>query len=180
MQDEVTRFIRIHRSGNAPPDTIDWRGSNGYGWSALNINSRYVRGLGLLSHLVVATDIRSGAVDTTVSIHLRLVTSDVEETPSPAILSIESLYPNPFDARRDGALSIDMRAADHGTVRVTIHDMLGRTVAILHDGPLIGEHCTITWSGRTRNGDPLKPGVYFLRALAPASLVTRRFIVRGS
>ena len=61
------------------------------------------------------------------------------------------------DPSRQGRVAV--RLAHAGAVRATVHDALGRTVSVLHDGPLgAGEHAFAV-------GAPV-PGVYLVRAVS--------------
>lgn len=58
-----------------------------------------------------------------------------------------------------------------GSATVTLHDALGRRVAILHDGPLVGEACLSVPLAR------LAPGVYVVRAVTGESVHSARVVV---
>jgi hypothetical protein len=52
-------------------------------------------------------------------------------------------------------------------VRVSVHDVTGRQVRLLQDGPLgAGDH-TMRWDGRDEGSRPLGGGLYFVRLSAP-------------
>jgi hypothetical protein len=67
--------------------------------------------------------------------------------------------PNPASAAAAWALAIP-RA---GVARATIHDVAGRQVGTLLDGPVKAGRLTLHWDLRDRSGSPVRPGVYFLR-----------------
>ena len=77
---------------------------------------------------------------------------------------ITSIWPNPAVDRAE----IAVRVTAPGDARLTLHDALGREVAVLHDGPLApGTHALAL---RARG---LAPGVYVARLQAGASVATR-------
>ncbi|MEM1057424.1 MAG: T9SS type A sorting domain-containing protein [Bacteroidota bacterium] len=85
--------------------------------------------------------------------------------PSPASLALD-VYPNPSR----GAMAFRFAVFEAETVRLTVHDALGRTVAVLTDGLLsAGEHETTT--------DDLAPGVYVAVLEVGGERVTRRLTV---
>jgi len=76
------------------------------------------------------------------------------EAPLPVGPRVHGVYPNPF--REQAAFRFTLPAA--GTVTLTIHDVLGRTVATLLDAPLsAGEHLL------PLSGSGWASGVYFYR-----------------
>ena len=78
-------------------------------------------------------------------------------------------FPNP--AR--GAVTVPLALAEPQAVRVTVVDPLGRTVAVLHDGPLAAGPHTLRWDG----GAGLAAGVYLVRLDGAAGGATRRVLV---
>ena len=85
----------------------------------------------------------------------------------PAQLALAA-WPNP--ARRTGTVSVAIPAA--GAVSVAVVDLLGRRVAVLHDGPLgAGTHVLRLDAAR------LPAGVYVVRATAGGAVVSRRLTV---
>jgi flagellar hook assembly protein FlgD len=51
----------------------------------------------------------------------------------------------------------------HCPVCVTVHDVLGREVAVIADGLHAAGLHTDGWNGRNGAGEGVRPGVYFLR-----------------
>lgn len=97
----------------------------------------------------------------------------VERDPRPASLSLGAPWPNPFNPETRLPLSLDA-AAD---VELTVHDLLGRTVRTLVDGPLAaGEH-QLVWDGRDGSGAPLASGVYFARLATARGAQTQRLLL---
>ena len=75
--------------------------------------------------------------------------------------------PNPFT----NATSLPLHLPTPVDVRVAVYDVLGREVAVLHDGPLrAGEHAFALRAGA------LAPGLYVVRAEAGRAVQTRRVV----
>jgi hypothetical protein len=74
------------------------------------------------------------------------------------------LAPNPGPRPR-----VRLARARAGAVRVGVHDVLGREVAVLHDGLLVGD-------GAWRL-PPLAPGLYVVRAVAEAGVASGRVLI---
>lgn len=77
-------------------------------------------------------------------------------------LALDAAMPNPSS----GATMIRFRTGAPGQVRMTVVDILGRTVATLVDGWTSGGRQAVTWHGRSDAGGPVAPGLYFVRASA--------------
>lgn len=67
--------------------------------------------------------------------------------------------PNPFTGQT--VFSFLMPAA--GSARLAVHDLAGRTVAVLIDSECAAGSQTVLWGGRDRHGTPQPAGVYFYR-----------------
>jgi hypothetical protein len=97
-------------------------------------------------------------------------------TSAPRIASVEAggtaARPNPFrDATR---FSFELRDPDRASLAV--HDVAGRIVRRLADGPLAAGRHEIAWDGRDDAGRPVAGGVYYFR-LRAAGLVYSRPVV---
>lgn len=68
--------------------------------------------------------------------------------------------PNPFRAGTRLALRLDRP----GSASVAVYDVLGRQVAVLHDGPLPAGRHTLDWNGAGASG-ALPAGLYSVRAV---------------
>ena len=70
--------------------------------------------------------------------------------------------PNPFR----GATQVRFSLPEPSRVDLRVYDISGREVTKLAEGDwTAGEH-TVTWSGRTRDGNTASGGVYFVRIVA--------------
>jgi hypothetical protein len=88
--------------------------------------------------------------------------------PQPYRLS--SIYPNPFGPRA----KVRLEVAQAQQVRVAVHDVLGREVAVLHEGVLSASEHTFTLSSKG-----LRNGAYVVRVEGEEFTDTRRAIVIG-
>jgi len=85
----------------------------------------------------------------------------------------------PWPSPARGGSSIHLRcdlAAAEGQVRLTIHDVKGRTVRRLFDGALPGGATVLSWDGRDGTGFQAAPGLYFARLTTPRGLATQPLI----
>jgi len=95
-------------------------------------------------------DFRTGGSTTAVA--------DVKSSTARPML-LEAASPNPFSS----ATNIGYSLPNAGRSRIAVYDVLGRQVALLHDGaPGAGRH-EVRWEGRDHNGRALPAGTYFIR-----------------
>ena len=99
-----------------------------------------------------------------------ITVSNESDTAPPAAFALGVPYPNPvLDAART---TVPLRLAEAADVRLAVHDVLGREIAVLHDGPLAaGEHALLF------DAAALPSGVYLVRASTGAHRATERFTV---
>jgi hypothetical protein len=109
-----------------------------------------------------------GAVDTLVT----GVTS-VEPTAAPG-LRLSSL-PNP--ARGVTTVELGIPAGGSRSARVTVHDIAGRQVATLWEGPLGPGLARLPWSHVDTRGGALPPGIYLIRAEIDGRWLTHRAVI---
>ncbi len=83
-------------------------------------------------------------------------------------------FPNPF--RHGTAVVFTLDRAMH--VRVTVHDMTGRTVAALADGWHGAGPCKVEWDGRNGLGTVLAPGLYFVRMEGGGDVLSAKLVLR--
>ncbi|HYE96914.1 MAG TPA: endonuclease [Rubricoccaceae bacterium] len=93
----------------------------------------------------------------------------MEETP-PAASALSVPSPNPFLEETRLVLTLARPAA----VRVEVVDVLGRRVAVLHDGPAPAGALPLSLGGQS-----LAPGLYLVRATGAGSVVVRRVVRAG-
>jgi hypothetical protein len=97
-----------------------------------------------------------GAVDAPVS------TSDL------AFLSFAAPSPNPSR----GPVTFSFALPRETAVRLTVHDVAGRVVRTLWEGPADGDR-TVVWDRRDDAGQAAAAGVYFARLEAEGSIATK-------
>jgi len=81
--------------------------------------------------------------------------------------SVSPVAPNPISD--NSAVSVTVQKAQD--VRVSVYNVLGKRVALLHDGPMPANNPTTL-----RVGADLQSGVYFLRVEGNSFSVTRKFV----
>lgn len=64
-----------------------------------------------------------------------------------------------------------------GPAHVSLHDVQGRRVRVLHDGALAAGAHAIDWDGADSRGLPLRSGIYFVRLLTPSRVDRSRLVV---
>jgi FlgD Ig-like domain/Putative serine esterase (DUF676) len=96
-------------------------------------------------------------------------TVSVPPSPTAAALAL-SVFPHPFR----GAAEITFRIPVLGRARVTIHDILGRTLRTLFSGDSGAEGQQLHWDGRDAAGRAVPAGLYFVRLETAGGSITRR------
>lgn len=95
-----------------------------------------------------------------------VIFTDDEDGASPIVPALTSAHPNPFAASTSFALTVP----ESGPARVEVFDVLGRRVAVLHDGPLTaGPEHRFTFHAAN-----LPSGLYVVRASGEGFTQTRR------
>lgn len=107
------------------------------------------------------TELSKALVDDVTLLVPRDGVTAVDPTPLPAQASIRGVHPQPAS----GAATIDVDLPQSGNVRLELHDVLGRPVALLHDGDMAAGRNSVAWNGRDATGRRVAPGVYFCRMM---------------
>lgn len=81
--------------------------------------------------------------------------------------------PNPFNPET----RIRWELESPGTCRVAIHDVTGRRLRVLHDGPGAAGANEATWFGRDDAGRPLASGTYYVRLETTTGVDTRKVML---
>jgi len=89
-----------------------------------------------------------------------LYQTTVAADPAPRSVGI-ALRAAPNPARGTQAFAFDLAAS--AAARVTIHNVAGGVVRVLHDGALPAGPHRLEWDGRTNSGLKAAPGLYFVR-----------------
>ncbi len=91
----------------------------------------------------------------------------VPPTPAAGVVRLGRPSPNPVS----GTSTVRYEVPTGTPLRAALVDVLGRTVAVLHDGPARGD------GALTIRADDLAPGVYVLHVTVPAGEAIRRVVV---
>ncbi len=103
----------------------------------------------------------------------------LEPNELPSDLDVGAVYPNPFDPTRGGA-TIEIAVAEPQIVRIDVFSALGVHVATLAERTLTSGTHHIVWDGQSMNGQPVVPGVYFVRLAGQHHSKTIRLVRSGS
>jgi flagellar hook assembly protein FlgD len=82
--------------------------------------------------------------------------------------------PNPFESST--LVQLDVPSGDH-PVDVSVYDVRGRVVRVLHNGPLMRGRHTLRWDGRDGDGAPVSSGVYFVRLVLGDEVSRRKMML---
>lgn len=85
---------------------------------------------------------------------------DVDEGGAGHLLAL-SCAPNPFHGR--AWVTFDVPGEGVGRVRLGVYDVAGRLVRDLLDGELDGGRHSVVWDAVNRQGEAVRPGLYFCR-----------------
>jgi hypothetical protein len=89
---------------------------------------------------------------------------------------LSQVYPHPVRLSTGAGACIDFTVGRDCHVALRLYDMLGRCVAVLHDGTVVaGRHTVAIPSGPQRAN--LVPGMYFCRMDAEGASTVRRMLV---
>jgi hypothetical protein len=83
------------------------------------------------------------------------------------------VYPNPFNPRT----IISFTLANDSPVLLTVHDVRGRLVRTLLDGPLAAGRQELVWDGMDNQQRSLASGIYFTRLTAGESQQVSRLVL---
>lgn len=162
MQDSA-RYIPLPVNTLSEPDTLIVVFESGFSWSS---DFRFRRGFGLLQAYY---DI-SGMLSQTFHHAYRISLSSPLSVPAEHSVAtgIEvDLFPNPF--RTD--VSLLVQVARSAPILLTLHDILGRTVATLKDGP-----CEVGRYAFTFQAADLPSGMYICRLQSRSTVITRSIL----
>jgi photosystem II stability/assembly factor-like uncharacterized protein len=93
---------------------------------------------------------------------------DDDHAEQPGAFALDQNYPNPFNPSTQ--ISFSMPQASH--IRLTVHDLLGRTVAVLADETREAGQHKLTW-----NAERMPSGIYLARLHAGAEVRTVRMML---
>ncbi|MBK8165375.1 MAG: T9SS type A sorting domain-containing protein [bacterium] len=84
-----------------------------------------------------------------------------------------ALWPNPFNPQ----LNVDLTVDRPGQVDVTVFDVRGRRVAGLFAGRADAGSLVLVWGGMADAGSAAPSGAYFVQAMTPTGVVTRKAVL---
>src|SRR5262249_27205273 len=93
----------------------------------------------------------------------------------PPVLSVS---PNPYSPGR-GAVNIEFRSDAPGPVEIGVFDLAGRKVAAIPAEAGSGSSQVITWNAAGADGNPLRPGMYFLKIRGRNVDGSARLVISG-
>jgi hypothetical protein len=103
-------------------------------------------------------------------------TSIVEAAPAQQSLSLEAIFPNPFDptsASTTIAYTLDVQ----GPTSLTICNVLGGIVKTLVNSNMSDGSDAVSWDGRDENGAIVPAGIYFVLLSANGHRASQKLIV---
>ena len=95
------------------------------------------------------------------------------DTEVPTQLAVNSVHPNPFNARCRIKLSIPSQEP----VNLVLYDIAGRKVRSLVNGALVAGMHEITWDGNNSSGTGCTNGVYIYRVYTGIAQSTGQLIL---
>jgi parallel beta-helix repeat protein len=111
----------------------------------------------------------------------RVNESELNPTPVPAPVAPALSFlarPAPNPTRSPVRFALGVAAADAGApARVTVYDLAGRVVRVLHDGALPAGVHDLAWDLTRADGGVTPPGVYLVRARTRSFEATQRLVV---
>ncbi|MCH8276188.1 MAG: T9SS type A sorting domain-containing protein, partial [Bacteroidetes bacterium] len=100
-------------------------------------------------------------------------TDVADEGDLPRKLTLYPGFPNPFAAQT--TLSYDL--PEPALVRMSVYDVLGKEIGLLVDDVQAAGRHSVSWDARSRAGNPLGAGVYFVRMSAGSQVLGTTLII---
>jgi hypothetical protein len=124
---------------------------------------------------VAWADMRGGLSTDLYAQHLNAAgTLDAGAPSAPAALSLSA---GPSPARAGDAVTLRFALPAAGPARVALHDLAGRRVRVLADGPYEAGTQAVRWDGRDASGRRAAPGVYFATLETGAGVRSARLVL---
>ncbi len=105
--------------------------------------------------------------------HVLLEARTVELAPPAAGLQIVGIYPNPFNPQTSVAFAVGRSQP----VKVAVHALDGRQVAVLADQIFVGGRHQVAWNGLDQAGQPVPSGTYLARVVAQDGVQTAKLML---
>ena len=118
-----------------------------------NISISYIGNLEILTHQ--ASDLYGNELETQI-------------VGLPDHFSLEQSYPNPFNP----ATTISYNLKESSAISLTIYDLLGREVEVLHEGMKMAGYHTTAW-----NASRYSSGIYFVRLTADKDIQIQKIVL---
>lgn len=97
----------------------------------------------------------------------------VDEIPLPSDVALGAPFPNPFRAEVSVSYAVPFRSR----VRIDVHDLAGRRIAVLADELKDPGWHTVRWTGTDGNGRRAATGVYFMALQCAGRTTVRRALL---
>ena len=95
------------------------------------------------------------------------------QLPLPPRTHLMAAYPNPLNPKT----VIELLLNEAGQTKLSVHDAMGRQVAMIYSGWLdVGNHL-LEWNGTDKSGQHAPSGVYFLRLNTRSSTEAMRLVI---
>jgi hypothetical protein len=94
---------------------------------------------------------------------IAMVGVDDPEVQLPTALKVGTPYPNPFNPSTSVRLYVPGETGS-AELELSVYDVLGRRVRVLHQGAISPGWHTLVWDGRDDKGQGQASGMYFMRA----------------
>jgi uncharacterized delta-60 repeat protein len=167
----TSRFAAVRMLANGELDTSF--GNNGTAVYALAQPASLAMGAALQNdgRIVIAGWTGNTALTAYQPVAIRILsdgTVDTEPVPADASPLALSVFPNPLASQG----SVDFSLAGAGRARLAVYDLLGREIAVLHEGPASSGTSRVSF-----DASRLAPGSYVLRLVADGSATARSITV---
>ena len=86
----------------------------------------------------------------------------------PAEFTLSKAYPNPFNPQTN----LDISVPVEGLVNITVYNVMGQEVEVLHNGFMSATTHTVTWDASS-----MTSGVYFVRAESVSGIATQKVML---
>jgi flagellar hook assembly protein FlgD len=87
---------------------------------------------------------------------------------------MRQVSPNPFVGVTEIAYEVPVAGAP---LTVSVHNVAGQVVRVLHDGPAPAARGALVWDGRDESGGRVGSGTYFCRARSGAESALRKIVL---
>ncbi len=100
-------------------------------------------------------------------------TSTSDETSTPAVLTMDQNFPNPFNPNTNISFSLPQAQA----VKLSVYNLKGQLVKNLLDADLPAGYNAINWNGTDDKGNTVSSGIYTYRLQSGGKQITRKMML---